>query len=222
VASPVGDLLLRELDRAGISPAWKTPYDQFYTYLAHQDRVVTENRKPQQAHLKVYGCKAFAMTPEAQDKKKRLQRFNPKAWIGYLVGYQSTNIYRIWVPSKNKVINSRDVIFDEETTFDGNIKTMQDDLLHMHQEEFAELINQADINTVKDRDRDENQSTEDALIETEMSALDLMDIAKKFDNPYPTPDPSIPSSPASLFTATIGEKDTQDHEDYEEAEILTT
>jgi hypothetical protein len=81
------------------------------------------------------------MTPEAHKKEKRLQHFNPKAWIGYLVGYQSTNIYRIWILSRNEVISSRDIIFDEGTTFDGNIKTMQDDLLHMDQEEFAELIN---------------------------------------------------------------------------------
>jgi hypothetical protein len=63
------------------------------------------------------------------------------AWIGYLVGYQLTNIYRIWIPSRNKVICSCDVIFDEGTTFDSNIKTMQDDLLYMDQEEFVELIN---------------------------------------------------------------------------------
>jgi len=88
------------------------------------------------------------MTPEAQNKEKRLQRFNPKAWIGYLIGYQSTNIYRIRIPSKNEVIRSRDVIFDEET-LDGNIKTLQDELLHISQEEFAELINQVNINTFK-------------------------------------------------------------------------
>jgi hypothetical protein len=67
--------------------------------------------------------------------------------------------------------------------------------------------------------------SEDALIETAESALDMMDTAEKFDNPYLTPDSSIPTSPilpASLFTATIGEKDFQDNEDSEEAEILTT
>jgi hypothetical protein len=202
--------------------------------------VVTENRKPQQAYLKVYGCKAFVMTPEAKEKKKRLQCFNPKAWIGYLVGYQSTNIYRIWILSRNEVICNCNVIFDEGTTFDGNIKTMQDNLLHMDQEEFAELINQVNINAVKDCDCNENQLAEDdseaededviykgyfdskdALIETEKSALDLMDTAEKLDNLnlYLIPDPSIPSSPVSLFTATIGE---EWHKDSEEAEILTT
>jgi hypothetical protein len=48
-----------------------------------------EDRKPQQAHLKVYGCKAFVMTTDAMKKAKRLQRLKPKAWIGYLVGYDS-------------------------------------------------------------------------------------------------------------------------------------
>jgi hypothetical protein len=141
------------------------------------------------------------------------------------------------------VISSCDVIFDEGTIFDGNIKTMKDNLLHICQEEFAELINQVNINT--NNNHKENQSTEDnsedkdmiyrgyfdskdSLIEIAESALDMMDTAEKFDNPYltpnpyPTPDSSIPTSPilpASLFTATIGE---EYHKDSEEAEILTT
>ena len=86
---------------------WKSPYDRFHTHIAHKDGVVVEDRKPQQAHLKVYGCKAFAMTSDAQKKAKRLQRLKPKAWIGYLVGYDSTNIYRIWNPTLNKVFRTR-------------------------------------------------------------------------------------------------------------------
>jgi hypothetical protein len=66
--------------------------------------------------------------------------------------------------------------------------------------------------------------SKDSLIETAESALDMMDIAEKFNNsyPYPTPNsliPTLPILPASLFTATIGKKY---HEDSKEAEILTT
>src|SRR4029077_3678527 len=102
-----------EIDRAAVylhnrTPRynynWKSPYDRFHTYLAHRDGVDVPDRKPQQAHLKVYGCKAFALTTEYLKKEKRLQRLNPKAWIGYLVGYESTNVYRIWNPIKNTVI----------------------------------------------------------------------------------------------------------------------
>ena len=69
------------------------------------------------------------MTAVAHRKKERLQRLNPKAWIGYLVGYRSLNIYRVWILSLNKVISMRDVIFNEDELFDGNIQSLRDDLL---------------------------------------------------------------------------------------------
>ena len=51
------------------------------------------------------------------------------------------------------------------------------------------------------------------------SALDIMDIVEKLDNPYLTPEFLIPLSPALLFAVIIGE---EYYEDSEEAEILTT
>jgi hypothetical protein len=48
-----------------------------------------------------------------------LRKLDPRAHIGYLVGYDSTNIYRVWIPEKGKVISTRDVIFDESTVFEG-------------------------------------------------------------------------------------------------------
>ena len=93
---------------------WRTPYEVFFTTVAFQNGTVTAPRKPNQTHLKAYGCKAFAMTDDTRRGKSRLQRLDPKAWIGYLVGYRSSNIWRIWVPSMGKVINTRDVVFDED------------------------------------------------------------------------------------------------------------
>ena len=58
---------------------WKLPYDCFHTYLAHQDGLVVNDHKPQQAHLKVYRCKEFALTTEFLKKEKWLQKFNFKA-----------------------------------------------------------------------------------------------------------------------------------------------
>ena len=43
----------------------------------------------------------------------------PHAKIGYLVGYQSTNIYRIWIPYDEEVQPERDVVFDEKSFFDS-------------------------------------------------------------------------------------------------------
>jgi hypothetical protein len=59
------------------------------------------------------------MTSDAQLKKKRLSKLDPRAHIGYLIGYNSTNIYRIWILYKGIVISTRDVIFDKKTFFNG-------------------------------------------------------------------------------------------------------
>jgi Reverse transcriptase (RNA-dependent DNA polymerase)/GAG-pre-integrase domain len=96
---------------------WKTPYEVFYTHVAKLSGL-NETRKPQLAHLRAYGCRAYAMTKDAQLKQNRLRKLDPRAHIGYLVGYNSTNIFRIWIPHQGKVISTRDVIFDEETFFD--------------------------------------------------------------------------------------------------------
>ena len=44
-------------------------------------------------------------------------KLNPRAHIGYLVGYDSTNIYWVWIPHKGIVISMRDIIFNESTFF---------------------------------------------------------------------------------------------------------
>ena len=100
------------------SLGWKTPYEVFFSNVENEPTGGL-TKKPQLAHLKAYGCRAYAMTENAQLKKKRKWKLDPKAYIGYLVGYDSTNIFRIWIPSKGKVISTRDVIFDEHTFFDG-------------------------------------------------------------------------------------------------------
>jgi Reverse transcriptase (RNA-dependent DNA polymerase) len=106
---------------------WESPYERFYSWLA-DNHEISGRRKPQLAHLKAYGCRAYAMTGDAQLKKNRLQRLNPRAHIGYLVGYDSTNIFRIWIPHKGEVISSRDVIFDEDKFFDGKKVDLDDGL----------------------------------------------------------------------------------------------
>src|SRR6266478_7525683 len=94
------------------SNRWKLLYKRFYTFLANK-----RLRKPQLAHLRAYGCRAYAIILDAQLKKKRLSKLDPRAYIGYLVSYNSTNIYRIWIPFKGIVISIRDIIFNEKTFF---------------------------------------------------------------------------------------------------------
>ncbi|RYP15656.1 hypothetical protein DL767_010301 [Monosporascus sp. MG133] len=124
---------------------WQSPYKVYYTYLAYRDGVAVLDRKPQQAHLQVYGCMAYAMTATAMKKEQRLQKLNPKAWIGFLVGYRSTNIYEIWNPLINKVIATRDVQFNERATFSGDIRDLKDDLLHVTEDELRKLLRQVEL-----------------------------------------------------------------------------
>lgn len=84
------------------SLGFKTPLGFLNEY------VKLPNPEPSIAHLQPIGCKAFSLIKN----RPKLNRLIPRAEIGYLVGYQSTNIFRIWIPSRNIVISTRDVTFD--------------------------------------------------------------------------------------------------------------
>lgn len=75
-------------------------------------------------HLKAYGCKAYVHKPTATTRQ--LDRLDPKAHIGYLVSYESTNIYRIWIPVLSRAETTRDVRFDEDSFYDRHIGIIQD------------------------------------------------------------------------------------------------
>jgi hypothetical protein len=91
------------------SLGWRTPYEVFYSHAAKRTAKMTGTKepieeaikKPQLSHLRAYGCRAYAMTADAQLKKNRLRKLDPRAHIGYLVGYDSTNIFRIWIPHQD-------------------------------------------------------------------------------------------------------------------------
>ena len=136
------------------SNGWKSPYERFHTFLANG------RRRPQLAHLKAYGCRAYAMTSDTQLKKRRLMKLDPRAHIGYLVGYDSTNIYRIWIPHKGIVISTRDVIFDETTFFNGERTDLSDELI-------------AKMDTLIERIKlPESQARNEALLEEDEEVLE--------------------------------------------------
>ncbi|KAL2137689.1 hypothetical protein VTI28DRAFT_8559 [Corynascus sepedonium] len=115
---------------------WKTPYEKFYSQPGEQ------RKKPDISHLRVFGCKAYVMTPMAQRKEERLKRLEPRAWIGYLLGYDSTNVYRVWVPMKKRdpIVRIRDVIFDEDTKFSGKMDEMKEDIKEMSLDQLSQLL----------------------------------------------------------------------------------
>ncbi|RMZ92256.1 hypothetical protein DV736_g455, partial [Chaetothyriales sp. CBS 134916] len=136
------------------SQEWRTPFEDFFS------RQAGKQVKPQLAHLKVYGCRAYAMTKKAQLKESRLQKLEPRAHIGYLVGYNSTNIYRVWIPRKGRVISTRDVIFDEGTLYDGR------------EDETATAISELD-DLIAQVELAEGQVRNESLLEADEEVLDI-------------------------------------------------
>ncbi|KAF7566825.1 hypothetical protein PtrM4_151450 [Pyrenophora tritici-repentis] len=139
------------------------------------------------------------MTDDTKRGKGRLQRFDPKAWIGYLVGYRSTNIFRIWVPSIGKVISTRDVVFDEEVVYSGEHKEVMDNLMHSTTEEIAAWIRTIELPPGPNPTREElGTFYEDETIARapENGRLEYDEAGRKVV-PYPTPPHTPP--PAALL-----------------------
>jgi hypothetical protein len=56
-------------------------------------------------------------TPE--EVRKKDYKLALRARIGYLIGYQSINIYRIWMPQQEEVRPEKNVVFNEAIFFDS-------------------------------------------------------------------------------------------------------
>jgi hypothetical protein len=113
----------------------KTPYELF-----HRQFRGDHSAKPDLSHLRAYGCKVFALTADAQLRRNRLQRQAPRAWIGFLVGYTSSNSFRVWNPLHKEVFTTRDVSFNEQQLFDGRTESLRDDLRQQNLEAIRQRI----------------------------------------------------------------------------------
>lgn len=82
------------------------PYEGFHSYVFEKEEVFGL-RKPLFHHLRAYGYKAYVLIKSkgnAQYWHKR-QKLDAKAHISFLVGYESTNIYQVWIPIKKSGIS---------------------------------------------------------------------------------------------------------------------
>src|SRR6267378_4695460 len=67
-----------------------------------------------------------------------------------ILGWISTNIFRIWIPHRGEVISSRDVIFDEDEFFDGTKVDLNDNLAmtldeYVHQVRLPEQVSRNEV-----------------------------------------------------------------------------
>src|SRR5436853_2962937 len=156
---------------------WKTPFEAI------------KKKKPQYVYMYVYRCRAYPLDYHIPKKKK----LEPRAHIGYLVGYDSTNIYRIWIPTYKKVIRTRDV------TMDNNLLYYPIDLVlsDMIKEEVDRLIETLDIQEKETIEPTNDNSLLDTTI-TEASTITKTNNNTQLENQQlitPSPTPSLSPTP---------------------------
>ena len=77
-------------------------------------RLLGHEEKPLVDHLRVWGCAAYVWTPP--QRRVTGDKYGPRSERGFLVGYDGTSIWEVWLPSNNKVVRSSSV------TFVGDVK----------------------------------------------------------------------------------------------------
>jgi hypothetical protein len=126
--------------------SWKTPFE------------VVTGGLPDLSHLRVLGCKVYPLYKHIP----RLQKLVERAHIGHLVGYDSRNIYRVWIPSQQKVIRTRDVIFNEDQFYNPD----EPDLAQLIEEPMISVISIPPLLTNEDTSSILDLDLEDDLPDT--------------------------------------------------------
>jgi hypothetical protein len=165
------------------SLGWVTPHEALYIKLSENQRPSTMKQKPDISNLRIYGCKTYARIT----KIPRLQKLKPRALIGYLVSYIASNIWRIWIPNKQKVINARDCIFDETSKYETNQSELINDnnpnqpIEPLTTEKFNQIIQdfEYDLENEEDQFQNTNQTNPLYIKERNLEELPL--------TPLPTP-----------------------------------
>ena len=122
---------------------WKTPWEAL------------TGQKPSVQHLRLIGCKAFVLRHDIAKKDK----LAPRSLIGYVVGYDSRRIWRIWHPAGKTIIRSRDVTFDESLRFNP---AHNDELLALSQvQQLQEVLDYGTINPQNNAGTRENESDDE-------------------------------------------------------------
>ena len=142
--------------------------------------------------------------------------------MGYLVGYDSTNIFRIYIPNQ-KVIRTRDVKFNEQFLYDDSQPGLAN-VLQVRTNQMLEIINIRQIQNLQDElesSSDESDETLDEIRvdteerrlvesggnqeESDIESSEQPDSHLSKDDPTPTPDktpePNSPEPPLSSNTS---------------------
>ncbi|CAD6505921.1 BgTH12-06853 [Blumeria graminis f. sp. triticale] len=133
--------------------AWKSPFE------------LVTGRKPDLSHMHPFGCRVYVF----QHNIPRLKKMQPRALIGYLVGYDSRNIYRVWMPSKEKVIRTRDVVFNDDLFYNPS----EMDIGVLEDDETVDFLRRLELPWNSGIGGDESLYESELVLETEDTELGL-------------------------------------------------
>jgi hypothetical protein len=115
---------------------WFNNYFRWYQPLEIRSRL--ESLLPNWGNVYAYGCKAYALVRERENNTtRRYLKTHERAHIGYLVGYVASNIFRIWIPARDEVISSRNVVFKEDSFYKGEQDELENGLSTSDAQEVA-------------------------------------------------------------------------------------
>jgi transposase InsO family protein len=205
---------------------WKTPLEILNTLSGKQIS------QPIGAHLRILGSRAYVKI----DNVKRTHKVDPRALIGYLVGYDSTNIFRIWIPQKRKVVRTRDVVFDENKRYNPKDPYVED-LLHTNMPARTFVIevpafrgrNEAEpygIDEIESSDEEDEEmaatktsSPEDTPSQTDsVSPLSEEQETADRDSEPSVSLPPLPTPSPTPFRSELSSPKSPEGEDYESAQ----
>ncbi len=148
------------LNRTGpTSLVGKTPYE-----LWHRKTTTVE-------HIKVFGTECFIHVP-----KQRRKKWDKKSVKGHLVGYcADADGFRIWVPEKQDIVFSRDVVFKkeelcskkskfsllDEVTCNAKVKARDTEEVQLMEKQEAEEVEQTENQEGEEVEQMENQEAEE-------------------------------------------------------------
>lgn len=97
-------------------------------------------RKPNLAHLKIIGSQAYVLIKNTRDRPATA-KLQEKAVKGWLVGFDATNVYKVWIPHLDRVVRSRDVQVDEKVMYDPQLDTSRSET----RQALSAIINEVDL-----------------------------------------------------------------------------
>jgi hypothetical protein len=136
--------------------SWKTPRETLLKWLRANSKDVADLMdQPDTTNLYSYGCRAYLLRNEVlADQDRVANKTRPRTHIGYLVGYQGSNIYRIWVPQNSEIVTVRDVEFNEDEIFDPEQEPIRKHRLRIYRKDPDGVQPLPDIHQEQEEDTD--------------------------------------------------------------------